>query len=155
MGKGKGDMIEGPRNLLSIAFEHLLRMVRRQEGGQTSNVFKPFGLRKGNGLVRNVPEKANVLDCVSEGLTLLLVPRDTEMRDQGLGMIKIVVIAIYFAIANAKEKTLRRGGAKKIKVVDPFKSGTDMYSIPNINDSIGNFPLKSGSRGEAEGEDMI
>ena len=43
------------------------------------NVFGALDLRKGDGLVRNVPKKADIFDGVSEGLSFFLVPWDTEV----------------------------------------------------------------------------
>ncbi|KAI6104706.1 hypothetical protein EDD16DRAFT_1523341 [Pisolithus croceorrhizus] len=98
-----------------------------------------------NGLMKDIPKKTGVLYRVVKGLTHFLMPKNTEMCNEELGITKVIIVVVDFAIGSAEKETSETGRAEDIKVVNPLKTRADMKSIPNVYNSILDFTLKSRS----------
>lgn len=96
---------------------------------------------KSDRLAWNVPQEADVFNGIVEGLTLLFVPRSAKISDERLGMLKVIIIAVNFTIANAEEQTSRRGRAEKAEIIDPLEGRADTFRIPDINNGVCHFTL--------------
>ncbi|KAF8123987.1 hypothetical protein EV363DRAFT_1300042 [Boletus edulis] len=139
----EGAVMKITSNLFAFFLWDLDMLKCSEKDFKSDDVFMLFGRSKGNRREGKVPYETKIFDCVSEGLSLFLVPGHAKRSDEIFHVGEIVIITIDLTIADVEELSVRSWESKNGDIIDPFLGGTHAKGFPDFESGSGDLILET------------
>ncbi|KAF8432020.1 hypothetical protein L210DRAFT_934214 [Boletus edulis BED1] len=139
----EGAVMKITSNLFAFFLWDLDMLKCSEKDFKSDDVFMLFGRSKGNRREGKVPYETEIFDCVSEGLSLFLVPGHAKRSDEIFHVGEIVIITIDLTIADVEELSVRSWESKNGDIIDPFLGGTHAKGFPDFESGSGDLILET------------